>query len=107
LPAESAVRPRLREATFPVSHEEDRSTNPREPLDELIKRCTDVVGVVSGPSALLSLAGAVLVEARDDWQVSGRRDPRRLDCPPRPPAQFREQVAQPTGWRHGRGRKSS
>ncbi len=67
---------------FPVSHwKKIWSTNPLERLNKEIKRRTDVVGwghlPLAGdfpnPEALLRLAGAVLVEAHDEWQVSDRR----------------------------------
>jgi putative transposase len=38
-----------------------------------VKRRTEVVGVFPNPEALLRLAGAVLVEAHDEWQTTDRR----------------------------------
>jgi putative transposase len=58
---------------FPVAHWKIWSTNPLERLNKEIKRRTDVVGVFPNPEALLRLAGAVLVEAHDEWQVTDRR----------------------------------
>ena len=61
-------------AGFPVSHwKKIWSTNPLERLNKEIKRRTDVAGVFPNPATLLRLAGAVLVEAHDEWQVSERR----------------------------------
>jgi len=59
---------------FPVSHwKKIWSTSPLERLNKEIKRRTGVVGVFPNTAALLRLAGAVLVEAHDEWQISDRR----------------------------------
>ncbi|MEU4643591.1 IS256 family transposase [Micromonospora sp. NPDC023814] len=60
--------------TFPVPHwKKIWSTNPLERLNKEIKRRTDIVGGFPNPEALLRLAGAVLVEAHDEWQTGDRR----------------------------------
>jgi putative transposase len=78
-------------ADFPVSHwKKIWSTNPLERVNKEIKRRTDVVGVFPNPAALLRLAGSVLVETHDEWQVSDRRylseaSMALLDKPTEPP----------------------
>jgi transposase-like protein len=59
---------------FPAAHWKTVwSTNPLERLNKETKRRTDVVDVFPHPAALLRLAGAMLVEAHDEWQVADRR----------------------------------
>jgi putative transposase len=61
-------------ASFPAAHwRKIWSTNPLERVNNEIKRRTDVVGVFPNPAALLRLAGSVLVETHDEWQVTDRR----------------------------------
>ena len=61
-------------AVFPQAHwRKIWSTNPLERVNKEIKRRTNVVGIFPNEAGVLRLAGSVLLEIHDEWQVTDRR----------------------------------
>ena len=61
-------------AAFPPAHwRKIWSTNPLERVNKEIKRRTNVVGIFPNEAGVLRLAGSVLLEVHDEWQITDRR----------------------------------
>jgi putative transposase len=61
-------------AAFPPAHwKKIWSTNPLERVNKEIKRRTNVVGIFPNEAGVLRLAGSVLIDVHDEWQVTDRR----------------------------------
>ena len=58
---------------LPIQHRARiHSTNSLERLNKEVKRCADVVGIFSNKGSIIRLIGAVLLEAKDEWQTQHR-----------------------------------
>ncbi len=59
---------------FPPAHwRQIWSTNPLERVNKEIKRRTNVVGIFPNEAGVLRLAGSILLEVHDEWQIAERR----------------------------------
>mgnify|MGYP003808716855 FL=1 len=70
---EAAEEDLLAFMSFPPEHwRKLRSTNPLERINREIGRRSDVVGIYPNDSALIRLAGSLLIEQNDEWLVMRR-----------------------------------